>query len=84
MCTNSCFLNVAITTSLYINVVSMMLLISLELGNSVMVQVNRNNEFVGEWKISCSNPITLCSRGRFVLSSLSPHHFPLFTNNRYL
>jgi hypothetical protein len=28
--------------------------------------------------------ITLCSIGRFVLSSLSPHLFPLFTNNGYL
>jgi hypothetical protein len=51
MWTNSCFLNVAITTSLYINVASMMLLISLELGNCVKVQADRNIEFVGEWRV---------------------------------
>jgi hypothetical protein len=71
MCTNSCFLNVAITTSLYMNVASMMLLISLELGNYVMMQADRNNEFVGEWRVSLLKSLLHCA----AVEGLFFHHF---------
>jgi hypothetical protein len=47
----SCFLNAGVTTSLYINGASVVLLIPCELGIGVMVQEDRSNEFVGECRV---------------------------------
>jgi hypothetical protein len=49
----------------------MMLLISLELGNCVMVQGDRNNEFVGEWKVFLLKSLLHCA----VWEGLFFHHF---------